>query len=646
MWMIITRCISSNNNMGQILLLPFMFFMTSCSVDNEGFWDPSDSGIAVPHRDTVDIFEIHPRIMLLTGEEENIRKSLEADPYRRNMHEAIIARSNSFISMPVLERDMGLPMLNVSREAMRRIFYLSYSFRITGDDSYFRRAESEMLAAAGFRDWNPAHFLDVAEMTMAMSIGYDWLFNELSPESRAIIRDAILKKGLEPSFNSKYNAFLSESHSWNLPCNTAMAFGAIAIYEDFPDLSRKVIERTFNFLPAALEKYKPDGVYPEGYSYWGSGNSLNVMLFSAVDKIWPGRINYTEYSAFMQTGAFRKNMITPGLNGFNWGDNEATGTIAPAMHWFAEKNNQPSLLWKEKMLLNNYNFSRWTGNRLLPNIMIWGKELVIAEIPEPDYNIYVAQGPVSVSVMRTSWSDPEAIYLGFKGGSPAIHHGHMDIASFILEADGVRWASDPGYPEYGLVEANGLNLWDYSQNGDRWKVLRNNNFIHNTLTVNGELQRADGYAQIDKHSDNPQFYFVISDISSLYATQLASISRGAGIVDREYVIIRDELINNSQQATIRWQMLTEANVTITGNNSATLTKDGKKLYLRVDSPADVKIVTWSVQSTKIYDDPNPGTIMVGFEVPVPPHASESINVKLIPGSSDTKATQNKRLTEW
>ena len=30
-----------------------------------------------------------------------------------------------------------------------------------------------MLAIAQFADWNPSHFLDVAEMTMGMAIGYD-----------------------------------------------------------------------------------------------------------------------------------------------------------------------------------------------------------------------------------------------------------------------------------------------------------------------------------------------------------------------------------------------------------------------------------------------------------------------------------------
>jgi len=40
------------------------------------------------------------------------------------------------------------------------------------------------LAAARFGDWNPKHFLDVAEMTFALAIWYDWLFDQLDTNLR------------------------------------------------------------------------------------------------------------------------------------------------------------------------------------------------------------------------------------------------------------------------------------------------------------------------------------------------------------------------------------------------------------------------------------------------------------------------------
>ena len=53
-----------------------------------------------------------------------------------------------------------------------------------------------MLVAAKFKDWNPSHFLDTAEMTTALAIGYDWLYAVIKPADRKTIRDAIVQLGL------------------------------------------------------------------------------------------------------------------------------------------------------------------------------------------------------------------------------------------------------------------------------------------------------------------------------------------------------------------------------------------------------------------------------------------------------------------
>ncbi len=108
------------------------------------------------------------------------------------MQQAIINESDNLISVAPVERiQIGRRLLDKSREALRRLFFLSYAYRTTGEQKYFDRAEQELLKISGFSDWNPSHFLDVAEMTMAVAIGYDWLYDKLSPGSRATIKEAI-----------------------------------------------------------------------------------------------------------------------------------------------------------------------------------------------------------------------------------------------------------------------------------------------------------------------------------------------------------------------------------------------------------------------------------------------------------------------
>ena len=58
------------------------------------------------------------------------------------------------------------------------------------------RAEEEMLNACTWHDWDPGHWLDTAEVMTALSIGYDWMFDYLSQETKDKITDALINKGL------------------------------------------------------------------------------------------------------------------------------------------------------------------------------------------------------------------------------------------------------------------------------------------------------------------------------------------------------------------------------------------------------------------------------------------------------------------
>ncbi|MCC5905291.1 MAG: heparinase II/III family protein [Balneolaceae bacterium] len=623
----------------KIIAILLLIAFISCDTDD------NQSGLSAGIDE--DFLPGHPRIMLLEGEEEDIHQSITDNPIWQRMHEAILAESDAIIDEPVLEREVvGRRLLGTSREALRRVFYLSYSYRMTEEDKYAERAEREMLAAANFSDWNPSHFLDVGEMTMALAIGYDWLNDQLSAESRETIREAILEKGLEPSFDPDYNWFLEATHNWNQVCNAGLTYGALAVYDHYPEISEEVIERALETIPLAKKDYRPDGAYPEGYGYWGYGTSFNILFLSAIDKVWPGGFDYSDHSAFLETGSFRKHMIGPTFQNFNWGDNRPSAGLSPSMFWYADKNSEPSLLYKEKLFLDTDDFSQFTNNRRLPAILIWGKDIQLDEITEPENYLYVAQGAMPLSIMRTSWSDPNAIYLGFKGGSPSVNHGHMDIGSFVMESDGVRWSSDLGPQNYHSLEELGMNIWGMSQDSERWTVYRLNNFSHSTLTVNGELQLVDGYSKIENYSDDPEFYFGITDMSSVYENDLASVIRGAGIVDQMFVVIRDEIESSEEPAEVRWQMLTEADVTITGANTATLTRDGQQLYLRVDQPSDIEVTTWSTQPDTEHDVENPGTILVGFETNLSANTSEILQVSLIPASSGTVTEFDQNLADW
>lgn len=333
------------------------------------------------------------------------------------------------------------------------------------------------------------------------------------------------------------------------------------------------------------------------------------------------------------------NITGPTGKPFNYSDAGGTGGLHPAMFWFAAKTKVPSLLWVERSYLLNKTPDAHVRDRLLPAIMLWSNGIKINNIAPPKSTMWVAQGKNPVAMMRTSWTDPNAIYVGMKGGSVSVNHAHMDIGSFVMDAEGVRWAMDFGMQDYESLESKGIQLFGRSQDAQRWTVFRYTNLVHNTLAVNNQHQKVTGHAPITASSATPSFMNAVTDLTEIYKGSVAKANRGIAVVDKSYVVVRDEIETVNEVTTIRWTMLTPATVKITGTNKAELTKDGKKLILQVDAPATVVMKIWSTDPPNSYDAPNPGTALVGFEVTLPANTKTALNVSLIPEKALNKVTK-------
>ncbi|MBK7099383.1 MAG: hypothetical protein IPH58_15000 [Sphingobacteriales bacterium] len=259
-----------------LLLFSFVIIIIGCSKKTVNGATPKPENPDVVNNE-------HPRILLLKNEESQILQSITSDALLKKVHDVMLAESDKMISLPVLERVLtGRRLLGVSREAIRRIFFLSYSWRMTKNDKYYLRAQQEMLNVSNFTDWNPSHFLDVAEMTLGLAIGYDWLYEKLSPETRKSIQSAIIKKGIEPSYIGSH-WWIKGTNNWNQVCHAGLSFGALAIYENYKDTSEMVMKRAVESLPYVTNMYNPDGAYPEGYNYWGYGTTFNVLFIDAYE---------------------------------------------------------------------------------------------------------------------------------------------------------------------------------------------------------------------------------------------------------------------------------------------------------------------------------------------------------------------------
>lgn len=582
-----------------------------------------------------EIKQSHPRIMLFKEDESALIASIKKDSTWNNIHMAILGECDQIIKEEPIKRiQIGRRLLDKSREALRRLFYLSYAYRTTKDIKYATRAELEMLAIAGFSDWNPSHFLDVAEMTIALAIGYDWLFDQLPSSSKDSIKKAILIKGIEPSLNNKNNSWLKAEHNWNQVCNAGMSYGALAIYEDQPALAKQIIGRAIESIKLPMKDYGPDGIYPEGYGYWGYGTSFNVLFLDAIEKLFKTDFGLSQSPGFLKTAGFMENMTGPTGIPFNYSDAGGGGGFHPAMYWIANKVQDPSLLWSEKKFLKKENASKLVKDRILPAIMLWKGNIKADQIKGPEQKTWIGKGKNPIGMMRTSWTDPNAIYIAAKGGSASINHAHMDIGSFVMDANGERWAMDFGAQNYESLESKGVKLWGRTQDSERWNVFRLNNYSHNTLTVDSQLQQVDGHAPIIDQKSEDDLMQVTFDLSTVYKDQLLSSKRSIAIVNKDHVEVRDEIETLNRETKVRWNLLTPAKVEITGPNSAILMIGKKSMKMNVSGAEKIKMKTWSTDPPRDYDAPNPGTILVGFEAIIPAGSKKTLQVSLIPVSKN------------
>ena len=584
----------------------------------------------------------HPRLLLPKGTEKKLLKQINRDAVWKEIHTATLGEADRIITLPVNERiKTGMRLLAVSRENLRRIFILSYAYRMTGQEKYLVRAEQEMLKAASFSDWNPSHFLDVGEMTMALGVGYDWLYPALSEASRRPIREAIVEKGFKPSYDTAYNWFVDAEHNWNQVCNGGLAFGAIAVAESEPEWAQKIIDRAIDKVRLPMRHYAPDGAYPEGPGYWGYGTLFNVLLIGGLESTFGTDYGLSQMPGFMQTGTYEMQMVSPLIKHFNYMDNSYEPESSSAPFWFYSKTQDPSVLCQQVSILQRDTAKKYLKDRVLPAMLIWGAGAPMEKAVAPQETFWAGRGNTPVCVMRSGWGDPNARFVGVKLGSPSINHGHMDVGSFVFEADGVRWAIDLGSEDYNTTETRGVDLWNMAQQSQRWDVFRYNNRSHNTLTFNDKLQRVNGSAQIIESDSATARRFVKTDLTPVYAGQVDKVERTISLVDNDYLLIEDEITAGKNYTRMRWTLMTRATPKILSDNTVMLEQDGKRCLLKIESETPI---VWRFEKTptvNTFDSPNPDVTMVVFDTDLKRGETQYVRAQLTPMSSLSRALEGK-----
>lgn len=570
----------------------------------------------------------HPRLLLRDGDTEAIRALPSRSANARAVHGRIIAEADRMLAADPVGRVMtGRRLLSVSREALKRIFYLSYAYMTTQDECYAARAEREMLAVCGFEDWNPSHFLDVGEMTMAVAIGYDWLYGYLSRHSRSIIGTAIYEKGLRASENDRQAWFFRAENNWNQVCNAGMIYGALATMERSPEYCRALIDKCLASNPVAQKCYDPDGGYPEGYSYWDYGTGFEVMLVAALQSALGTDAGIASQASFMRSAEFMTYMVAPSGRCYNFYDSGANAGCIPAKYWFARQTGNPSVVAVDEQFVSA---GRIPNDRLLPIYMIFASGLDLGRQRLPESRTWVGHGAAPVFVYRSGWTKDDDTYFAIKGGRASSNHAHMDAGSFIYEYDGVRWAVDLGMHDYNRLEQAGVDLWNMKQTSGRWDIFRIGPDSHNTLTFNGHRHNVDGMAVITDRFDTPRRKGVVVDLTPTFEGDAAGVVRTAELDKNDWLTITDRIENGAAPSTVEWKMATGAKAEIVDARTVRLEQDGRTMYVRLRSRVDGEAVIWPEHQYKPFEIKDDNICRIGFRLQLKAGETADVTVTLSP----------------
>lgn len=545
----------------------------------------------------------HPRVLVTPGDWERIKAGIDKDPELQAWHKTLLAEGEKTLAQKPVEHVLiGPRLLDKSRTALRRISLLAALYRLDGDKRFADRAIVEMLDVAAFADWNPKHFLDVAEMTNAASLGYDWLYDVLTPEQRATVRQAIVDKGLKEGLKiyQKQTWWTVAHHNWNQVCNGGMTIGALAIADEEPELARQIVDFGRKSIPLALHTYGPDGGWPEGPGYWNYATSYTVFYLAAVETALNTDFGFKETPGFSQTGIFEIDAVGPIGQTFNYADAHPGAGTAPALFWMARTFHQPAYAAAERRLVElsgtgsvqNGSATPRKGGK--PSIfdIIWAvsaapadnaadaqRDKGIAQLAQYKLPTNAAFRGVDVAFFRSSWDDPKAFYIGFKGGDNKANHSHLDLGTFVLDAFGERWAADLGSDEYNLPNYFGK---------DRFTYYRLRTEGHNTLSFGTENQVTNAKAPLIAYHSGADVSYAVADLTAGYAPKARRVQRGIALIEGKRVLLHDEVDAAPGQKLV-WNFHTGAKVEIAADGaSAVLSHGTTKLKATILQPAGAK----------------------------------------------------------
>jgi len=369
---------------------------------------------------------------------------------------------------------------------------LCLAYRVTGDKQYAEKVRGQLLKecrvpekATSSYHWEGG--LSGAHKCFKVALGYDSIYDFLSPEERKTISSALVRYGIEPMLNDWLNgehrihALDTMGHNWWSACVFLPGVAALAVMDEEPRaqiwldaIARGSVE-WFHYAGSVLENkpanFDSAGAFYESVGYMNYGLSQYLIFRLA----WTNTFGkpLPDIPLLDKLGDFFLNVCYPNsgaMMSLNFGDSSLHADGSQPLVWlWANGIRKPSYLWYLKQTQNS-SFREGMGKNTPFGLVYFPGDAELAKAPAvpdlPKSAIYHDMGWV---MMRNSWQ-ANATMLGVKSGF-TWNHAHADAGSFILFHQGENFLIDSG------------NCWyPHPQYDEYYRQSK----AHNVILFNGE----------------------------------------------------------------------------------------------------------------------------------------------------------------
>lgn len=356
---------------------------------------------------------------------------------------------------------------------------LCLAYRVTGEKQYAEKVRDKLLRECRkpeqkatdkmprISPWDGG--LGGAHKCFNVALGYDSIYDFLSPDERKTISTALVNYGIEPMLNEWLNgahrihALDTMGHNWWSACVFLPGVAALAVMDEEPrakewldHIARGSVE-WFEYAGSVLENkpanFDSAGAFYESVGYMNYALSQYLIFRLSWENAFGKPL--PDIPILHKLGDFFINACYPdsgAMMSLNFGDSsiKADGSQPLVLLW-ANGIRNPNYLWYLAKTKNS-TYKEGMSSKSPLGMVYFPDDNELAKAPTtPDLPLTAIYKEMGWVMMRDSWQN-NATLLGVKSGF-TWNHAHADAGSFILFHRGENFLIDSGncwypHPQY------------------------------------------------------------------------------------------------------------------------------------------------------------------------------------------------------